>query len=264
MTIPIRPPAVPARADPEPPDLFTVERLTPAAVAVHAAGGLLNAAGIVLAAGFLARHLAGLAAGWWLAVLAALAATFAADFVSGVLHWGFDTWFSENTVVRRMVVRVREHHVHPNRIFRYGFAEDAGLLAWFAVACSVLPLAGAWLLDSLPMPVRCALAVAALTMAVELELMAELHKCGHRVQRGPLVRLLQRVHLLLSPEHHLRHHSGAHDSHYCLITGWADDTLGRLGAFRGLERLAVAVLPRLAPRQNDLDWQRRARQEAPR
>jgi hypothetical protein len=251
-------PVAPLTDAPDEIDLFAVDRMTPAAIAVHVGGALLNAASVLLAALFLVRHPAALAHSWWLALIALVVASFCADFVSGVLHWAFDTWFSENTVVRRMVVRVREHHVHPNRIFRYGFFEDAGLLAWFAFACSTPVLAVAWLLTGLPISVRCALAVAALTMALEIVLMAELHKCGHRLQRGRFVRALQRAHLLLSPEHHLQHHAGEHDSHYCLVNGWADCTLGRLGAFRGLERLTVAVAPRFTPRQNDTQWQRQA------
>jgi ubiquitin-conjugating enzyme E2 variant len=86
--------------------------------------------------------------------------------------------------------------------------------------------------------------------------MLEFHKCGHRVRGVRAVRALQRLHLLLSPEHHLRHHSGRHDRNYCLITGIADRTLGRLGAFRGLERL-ISAASGAVPRQNDEVWLRR-------
>jgi ubiquitin-conjugating enzyme E2 variant len=71
--------------------------------------------------------------------------------------------------------------------------------------------------------------------------MFEYHKWGHRQRRRPVARLAQRCGLLLSPDHHLRHHRGAHDSHYCLINGMADRTLGCLGLFRGLERVITAV-----------------------
>lgn len=46
---------------------------------------------------------------------------------------------------------------------------------------------------------------------------------------------LQRCGLLLLVSHYSRHHLGNHDRNYCLINGWADRSLGRLGLFRGLE-----------------------------
>ena len=93
-------------------------------------------------------------------------------------------------------------------------------------------------------------------MATEIVFMLEFHKFGHRMRRGRTVRVLQRAGLLLSPEFHLRHHSGAHDQNYCLITGAADRTLGRLGLFRGLERVITAVTG-AQPSADDLEWCRR-------
>jgi hypothetical protein len=55
----------------------------------------------------------------------------------------------------------------------------------------------------------------------------------------------------------MRHHSGAHDQNYCLITGAADRTLvGRLGIFRLLERI-VSALTGAVPRENDRTWSMR-------
>jgi ubiquitin-conjugating enzyme E2 variant len=70
------------------------------------------------------------------------------------------------------------------------------------------------------------------------------------------VRLLQMSGLLLSMPHHIRHHSGNHDVNYCIVNGWADRTLGRLGLFRGLEWL-VARFAGAVPQENDHDWLRR-------
>jgi ubiquitin-conjugating enzyme E2 variant len=94
------------------------------------------------------------------------------------------------------------------------------------------------------------LCLAALVYSADVSLMFEYHKWGHRRRRGRLPRLLQRCGLLLSPDHHLRHHRGAHDSHYCLINGLADRTLGAWGFFRGLERLITAVTG-VPPRAED-------------
>ena len=51
----------------------------------------------------------------------------------------------------------------------------------------------------------------------------------------------------------MRHHSGRHDENYSLITGIADRTLGRLGAFRALER-CITAMTGAVPRASDRDW----------
>lgn len=173
------------------------------------------------------------------------------------MHWAFDTWFRQDTIgLRRMVILVREHHVYPDRIFNYSFWHDAGMLSWFAAGASAPLLGFAALAHGAPGPARMALAVAGVTLSLEIVFMFEFHKCGHRVQRGPAVRLLQRLHVLLSPEHHLAHHGGRHDTNYCLITGIADRTLGRLGAFRLLEHLVQAMTGAVA-REDDREWTKR-------
>ena len=68
--------------------------------------------------------------------------------------------------------------------------------------------------------------------------------------------LLHWAGLLLSVPHHIQHHSGNHDYNYCLINGWADQTLGRLGLFRALEWL-IARWSGARPQENDHEWLRR-------
>ncbi|HJQ37308.1 MAG TPA: fatty acid desaturase CarF family protein, partial [Thermoanaerobaculia bacterium] len=108
---------------------FFVEPYTRKELRFHIIGAVLNV--LVLIAGliwFLAH-----APRWPWIVLSVLCGIYAADLVSGLLHWAFDTWFHEDlTFVRRMVLQVREHHVYPNRIFLIHFLHDAGTLSWIA------------------------------------------------------------------------------------------------------------------------------------
>ena len=206
-------------------------------------GGCLNVAVLLLAAAQLATHLG---AAWHPALivgclLAFAAATFAADLTSGLLHWGFDTWFSTTQgPFRRMVSIVREHHVKPDEIFSFRFATDSGMLSWFGGSGAFVLLLASRVVGDRPVVVV-GLCLAAVVYSIDVSLMFEYHKWGHRRRRGPIPRLAQRCGLLLSPDHHLRHHRGAHDSHYCLINGLADRTLGEWGFFRGLERIITAV-----------------------
>lgn len=206
-------------------------------------GGTLNLLALGTAASIFVQHLQAALHPTLIVILllAFIVGTFAADLVTGLLHWAFDTWFSPHSgVFRRMVAIVRDHHVRPYEIFSFRFATDIGVLSWFAALGAFIlllatrPLAFS---DSLV----CGLAFSAIVFSVNVSLMYEYHKWGHRRQRGPIARIAQRLGLLLSPDHHLQHHRGAHDSHYCLVNGMADRTLGSLGLFRGLERVITAV-----------------------
>jgi hypothetical protein len=215
-------------------------------------GGCLNAGVLFLAVARLVTHLGH---AWHPALiggclLACAAATFAADLTSGLLHWAFDTWFSTTRgAFRRMVSIVREHHVTPDEIFTFRFATDSGMLSWFGGSGAFVLLALSWIAEGHPVLVV-SLCLAAAVYSVDVSLMFEYHKWGHRRRRGPVPRLAQRCGLLLSPDHHLRHHRGAHDSHYCLINGLADRTLGEWGFFRGLERIITAMTG-VQPRAED-------------
>ncbi|HEV3071825.1 MAG TPA: fatty acid desaturase CarF family protein [Solirubrobacteraceae bacterium] len=241
----------------EPPPVEEIMALGPSGVAIHAAGGILNVLVTGRAVVFLVRNANDVRRSWLLPLAGVAVGTFAADFVSGLLHWAFDTWFDESVEpMRRMVYLVREHHMRPARIFRYRLRDEAGLLSWFGVGLAA-PLYRAARAGEKPVsPARYALAVTGVTLAAEVALMLEFHKWGHRVRRGRAPRLLQRAHVLLSPEIHLQHHSGNHDQNYCLITGIADQTLGRMGVFRTLERL-VTALTNAEPRRDDHEWARR-------
>jgi ubiquitin-conjugating enzyme E2 variant len=105
-------------------------------------------------------------------------------------------------------------------------------------------------------PVARGVVLAAVVFSVLLVTMLAFHKCGHRARQPRWIRLLQRSGLLLSVHHHSRHHLGNHDDNYCLINGWADRTLGRLGLFRGLEAL-IARWSGAQPQRNDHEWLRR-------
>lgn len=228
-------------------------------VVFHLAGGALNVAFTLVGVAWLVASWRVALRSWYVLPLGLLLGLYVADFVTGFLHWAFDVWFNEDIeFVRRMVIMVREHHLHPQRIFKYSFYHDAGILSWlsapltapavaYAVATGAGPSASATLY---------ALVCASVVVSLCLVFMLEFHKCGHNPAPSRVVKILQGLHLLLPYDHHMRHHSGNYDRNYCLINGYADLTLGALGIWRSLERVVSAVTGAV-PQSNDKEWLRR-------
>ena len=169
-------------------------------------------------------------------VLCALAAWAVADFFSGLVHWAGDTWGSVRTPFfgRAFIFPFREHHVDPQAMTRHDFVEvngaccvaSAPVLVWTALA----PVAE--------------LAVHGFLVFLSLGVLAtnQCHKWAHTAaaKRPRVVRLLQRLRIILPPDHHRRHHIDPYDTHYCTASGWMNRPLNAIGFFRGLEAVGRA------------------------
>lgn len=193
---------------------------------------------------------------WYALTLAFFIGLFLSDFFSGLLHWAFDTWFTEDTpFLRRMVLIVREHHVHPQHIFRYKFYYEAGSVSWVSLAHTV-PVIGLISLNAESTVVGyCAIFISVMVSFFTL-FMLQFHKLGHRKSNSTLLRSLQKARLLMSPRHHGQHHRGNHDIRYCLINGWADLVADAIGFWRLVEFL-IQKLSGAVPRENDYIWMKR-------
>ena len=191
--------------------------------------------------------------GWLL--LAALAFGFIlADFVGGLVHWMGDTWGStEMPILGKALIRpFREHHVDEKAITRHDYIETNGANCMVAV-----PVAAGMLL--VPLDIDGWTAPALFTVASQgsmifwVMMTNQIHKWSHldEDQSPALLKVLQKLHLVLPPGHHQIHHTAPFDTYYCITTGWLNWPLAKIGFYRHMEHLITALFG-LIPRKDDI------------
>jgi len=164
------------------------------------------------------------------------------DFLSGLVHWAEDTFWTERTpLVGRWIIAPNAlHHVDGSAFVQRSWLASSWDLALVGVlvllACAATDHLGwqAWLLAVLGANAN------------------QFHKWAHAPRRSvpAPVRWLQRARLLQPPSHHAGHHRGAKNSRYCVVTVLLDPLLDGTGFWRGLEALLVPLLG--APRRADI------------
>jgi ubiquitin-conjugating enzyme E2 variant len=186
-----------------------------------------------------------------------LAALFFADWLSGLVHWATDTWFNEHGRLRSVVSIAREHHLYPHHILGYGFREYVAFSSWPTLVLIAPPslmltlgLSGSTIVFDI--------VFTCLIVSVVMFFGTYAHRLGHQRSDNCLVRWLQRGHLLIDPRYHSLHHRGNHDTHYCVINGWANIICDHVGFWRLAEQLIERTTRQVA-RQNDHEWFRRFR-----
>jgi ubiquitin-conjugating enzyme E2 variant len=166
-----------------------------------------------------------------------------ADFVSGFVHWAADTWgTTEWPFIGQTLIRTfREHHADPEAITRHDFIETNG------TNCLI----------SLPILFWCFWAspnfgvVWMFSMVTWVFATNQIHKWSHQRARPEWVTALQRMGIILSPEHHSNHHEAPFMRYYCITAGWLNQPLLAIGFFGMMEKLITAMTGAL-PREHDL------------
>ena len=169
------------------------------------------------------------------------------DFLSGLVHWTFDTWGDPQwRLLGNGIVRgFREHHVDPRGITRHDFVETNGNNC---IIC--IPTA---LTVYLYLPAREELwALFALSFTawfmVGIFMTNQFHKWAHMDTPPAFVRWLQGWGVILSREHHDIHHESPYDTYYCITVGFWNPILDRTHFFERVERLIRRSVPGTDPR----------------
>ena len=177
--------------------------------------------------------------------IAAIFVILLVDFVSGVVHWMEDTfWTVDTPVLGKWIVAPNViHHRDGGAFVRNSWLRSS----WDLFVSGLVILGIAWVTGLLSWQVW---------LFVVIGVNAnQIHKWSH-MKDGEIpspVRLLQRCHILQSRLHHGAHHRGQKNSAYCVVTPFVNPALDRLGFWRALERILVPAFG--APRRDDLSLQ---------
>ena len=148
----------------------------------------------------------------------AVLAWLAADLLSGVAHWVFDSFGRLDTpLVGPAFIRpFREHHADPHAMTRHDFVETNGSSC---LACVPLLMAALFMQE---MPFSRTLVV---FLCLGILVTNQCHKWAHMDRVPRAVASLQGLHLVLKAETHRRHHIAPFRSHYCTASGWMNPLL---------------------------------------
>jgi ubiquitin-conjugating enzyme E2 variant len=182
---------------------------------------------------------------WWMLTMAPAAmvcAAMFADLVSGVVHWGCDTWGAVDTPVlgKAFIRQFREHHVDPEEINHHDLVEANGTNG----GLSLLPIGVAWLLPydvAHPTPLAWGTQLGVAVFAFLVTFTSQAHQWAHAKRVPGWVAWCQRKGIMLSREHHDVHHVAPHLHNYCITGGWMDAVIERFQLFRRAERLITRV-----------------------
>jgi ubiquitin-conjugating enzyme E2 variant len=186
----------------------------------------------------------------WFFPLAAFCGVLFADFISGFVHWLFDSWGSVDTpVVGALAIRTfREHHVDQKSITRHDFVETNGHNISLSVPVSVIGIYALW---SAPTLENTFVGMWMAATGFFVAMTSQIHKWAHMDSPPAMIAWMQRVRLILSAPHHAKHHAAPFDRNYCITVGWMNGPLRAVRFFETLERVITAVTGAI-PREDDI------------
>ena len=165
--------------------------------------------------------------GDWIGItMAAVFGYIVSDFLSGFVHWAGDTVGDESTPILgrtscgRSVTTTSIRRTSPGTISSRRTATTASSSPVLMLVLFLLPETTGVLFYT---------CVVIACTALFVFCTNQFHKWAHTRTR-PVDRLLQRAGLILSPEHHVIHHTAPRDKYYCITVGWMNPVLEKIAS----------------------------------
>lgn len=191
----------------------------------------------------------------WVIVAAACFGFILADFVSGFVHWAADTWGStEMPILGKALIRpFREHHIDPKAMTKHDYIETNGANCMISVPWAAGMMLVPLTVGSPYLPYALFVVVSITSMIFWVMMTNQIHKWAHidEAQTPGWLKWAQRLHLVMPPSHHDRHHTAPYDTYYCITTGWLNWPLHTIGFYRFMERVLMATTG-MIPRRDDI------------
>ncbi|KAK3085727.1 hypothetical protein FSP39_007866 [Pinctada imbricata] len=193
---------------------------------------------------------------WYIILACALGGILTADFFSGLVHWGADTWGSVDLPVlgKGFIRPFREHHIDPTSITRHDFIETNG--DNFTVTVPFLAYMAYKFVTFSPEQIYQAYywECFVFLLAIFVSLTNQFHKWSHTYFGLPRwITLLQDLHIVLPRKHHRIHHVAPHETYFCITTGWLNYPLEKIKFWTTLEAMIESATG-YKPRSDDLKW----------
>ncbi len=172
---------------------------------------------------------------FWLVLLLPLG-WLAADWITGIIHWGFDTYGSQEMPVlgKSFIKPFRDHHLRPREMTEHTLTVTIGNTCIGAVPVTF------WLLHPLLFGEPSdgyRLTAFFLSFTIGGTVMTnQFHKWSHLEHPPAWIVLLQKMRIILEVKHHDVHHTKPFDTYYCITNGWMNPLLDRINFWRGMEK----------------------------
>lgn len=186
---------------------------------------------------------------------AAILGIITADFGSGLVHWGADSYGSVEGVIGKSFIRpFREHHIDPTSITRHDFIETNGdnfavtMFSQINMAYKFFTFTDAEIQETYNWETYIYL------LSIFISFTNQFHKWSHTYFGLPrYITILQDLHIILPRKHHRIHHVAPHETYFCITTGWLNYPMEKYGFWTKLE-YAIEVVTGTKPRVDDLKW----------
>lgn len=171
------------------------------------------------------------------------------DLVLAVFHWGMDRYGrAECPFLGKPVFEPNDlHHILPRALLENSCLKSSDTVFFAALLVILI----AWSLGVLSWEIWL---FSGLIVMVNMT-----HRWSHRtsVENGLCISLLQRLRLVQTREHHAKHHLGAQDTHYAVLTNFLNPVLETLNVWRMFEGF-IELVTGLKPKQPPFRYVKRS------